>query len=93
MRLTIFKHLPEEIALVPTSVKPKNPKLNDQRIASERDYIEQVINNLRNNSESDNELHHCPEVLRLQFMSCQLQNSRTPKNTAALEYSNPNLGT
>ena len=74
----------EEIALIPTSEKPKNSKLNDHRIASARDYIEQVINNLRNNSESDNELHHCPEVFRLQFISCQLQNSRTPKNTAAL---------
>ena len=42
-------------------------------------HTQQVIDNLRNNSESDNELHDCPEVLRLQFISCQLQNSLTPK--------------
>ena len=70
----------DEIALLPTSENPKSEsKSNDYCIASARDHIQQVIDNFRNKSGSDNELHDSPEVLRLQFIICQLQNSLIPK--------------
>ena len=48
-------------------------------ITSAESHIQQVIDNLYD-SKSDDELIPCPELSRLQFILCQLENSLVPKN-------------
>ena len=52
---------------------------NSSHITSAESNIQQVIDNMYH-SKSDDELIPCPEVSRLQFILCQLQNSLVPKN-------------
>ena len=52
---------------------------NDSLISSAQNQIQQVIDNFHDTM-SDDELLDCPEVTRLQFITCQLQNSLVPKN-------------
>ena len=52
---------------------------NASHIASAESHIQHIIDNIHD-SISDDKLHDCPEVSRLQFIPCQLQNSLVPKN-------------
>ena len=68
-----FEILLDEITLLPTSENPKSEsKSNDYCIASARDHIQQVIDNFRNKSGSDNELHDSPEDYNLLFASSKI---------------------
>ena len=58
---------------------------NASHIASAESHIQHIIDNIHD-SVSDDELHDCPEVSRLQFILCQLQNSLVPKNTQRYTY-------
>ena len=48
-------------------------------ILSAENHIQQAIDNMTY-SKSDEELIDCPELSKLQFIICQLQNSHVPKN-------------
>ena len=52
---------------------------NDSLTPPAQNQIQQVIDNFHDTM-SDDELLNCPEVTRLQFITCQLQNSLIPKN-------------
>ena len=52
---------------------------NDSHIASAEFHIQQVIDNI-SDKKSDEEFHNSPEISKLQFIHCQLQNSLIPKN-------------
>ena len=58
---------------------------NASHIASAESHIQHIIDNIHD-SVSDDELHDCPEVSRLQFILCQLQNSLLPKNMRRYTY-------
>ena len=52
---------------------------NDSHIASAGISIQRVIDNISDNM-SEDEFHNSPEISRLQFITCQLQNSLVSKN-------------
>ena len=52
---------------------------NASHIASAERHLQQIIDNMHE-TKSDDELIPYPEVSRLQFIICQLQNSLVPKN-------------
>ena len=57
----------------------KNIDANSCKLSLAKDHIQRVINNLYI-SNADLELADSPEISRLQFIQCQLENSLVPKN-------------
>ena len=79
-----LEKLLKEISISPLSTtetknNSSNSNSNDFHIASAQIRIQQVIDKVQANVPED-ELHNCPEICRLQFINCQLENSLIPKN-------------
>ena len=72
-----------EIALLPTSeISKSDSKSNDFCIASAHEHTQHVIDNFCDKSDESND---CPEVPRLQCISCHLQNSLVPNIGGGIE--------